>query len=362
MLELDLVFNTIAARADQADQGIINLSADMQELHHAGLIAAVLPKEYGGKGLGYEPYGIKQAYHVLCSLGCANLAVARVYEGHMNAVKLLALYGNEAQKQRIFSEVSQGKLLGVWGANAASPTRMETLPNGKRRLQGAKRFASGLGLIDFAIITVNMPENNGTQLVIVPVDEKSRMDKSVWNTTGMRTTDSGNYDFCDVEITADQLVGRLNDYSREPHFEGGIWRYCAAHVGAIKALAIALREHLSTTGQDKNPHQMKRYAELLLAYETARLWSEKAAHRVEASLAGASAVAYTLLAREQVERSCLEALHIIDRAFGTASFFENHPVERIRRDLSFYLRQAALDAKLEHGAHHFLVEDLLWEP
>ena len=104
----------------------------------------------------------------------------------------------------------------------------------------------------------------------------------------------------------------------------------------------------STAADD--PLAAARLADLALACETGRLWVERAAFRVEAHGAGETDVAYVLLAREAVERACLTVIETVDRLIGAASFFEGHPVERIRRDLSFFLRQANLDGKRAKAA------------
>ena len=61
-------------------------------------------------------------------------------------------------------------------------------------------------------------------------------------------------------------------------------------------------------------------------------------------------MAYVLLAREAVERACLSVIETVDRLIGAASFFDGHSAERIRRDLSFFLRQANLDGKRARAA------------
>jgi alkylation response protein AidB-like acyl-CoA dehydrogenase len=84
--------------------------------------------------------------------------------------------------------------------------------------------------------------------------------------------------------------------------------------------------------------------------EAARRFVESAASGVEAKGAGEDAVAIVLLAREFVERTALEVMQIAERSLGTAAFFDGHPADRIRRDLGFFLRQAALDEKLMKAA------------
>jgi hypothetical protein len=53
-----------------------------------------------------------------------------------------------------------------------------------------------------------------------------------------------------------------------------------------------------------------------------------------------------VLMREGVEHCIVAALEIIERGLGTQLHRENLAVSRLRRDLSFYIRQAAVDERL----------------
>ncbi|MBO9456194.1 hypothetical protein J7376_13355 [Paracoccus sp. R12_1] len=78
----------------------------------------------------------------------------------------------------------------------------------------------------------------------------------------------------------------------------------------------------------------------------APLFVTDAACRVEAPGAGEEEAALSLAARETVETACLEAMALADRALGARSFVTGNPIDLLRRDLGFFLRQADLDGKL----------------
>ncbi len=102
--------------------------------------------------------------------------------------------------------------------------------------------------------------------------------------------------------------------------------------------------------------QQARFGEILIAQETARLWTLRAAEMAEqdgpAAALAADRVAYVNLARLAVEAACLDALRLAQRSLGLAAFMQPNPVERLSRDLGTYLRQPAPDAVLlEAGTH-----------
>ena len=80
-----------------------------------------------------------ELFDALVALGRANLSAGRIFEGHVNAIKLLDLYGS--------GERPSG-LLGIWGADGPDPVRIE---NGI--LRGQKLFASGADVLDHVIVT-----------------------------------------------------------------------------------------------------------------------------------------------------------------------------------------------------------------
>ncbi len=350
----------IAARATAADRGDRDLSADVEALRGAGLLAAPLSPEAGGPGLGTTADGALAAVRIFRRLGRANLAVARLFEGHVNAVKLVLVHGDGAVRRRTFAAVREGALLAVWGADGDDPVRLARR-EGRLVLFGEKRFASGLGLVGAALVTAGT--DAGPQLVLVPADDPLRADAADWTLSGMRATRSGRYVLEGMAVPAEAAVGAPGDLLREPHFEGGTWRYAAAHAGGAEALFGAVAAGLRARGRERHPVQEMRLGEAAIACETARLWVERAAVRVEADgdRDAEGAAAYALFAREATEAACRRVIDLSAGALGTGAFAAGEPVERIRRDLDLFIRQAAPDAKRSRAVSALLARDGLPE-
>ncbi|MGB7418838.1 MAG: acyl-CoA dehydrogenase family protein [Erythrobacter sp.] len=346
------ILEQIEGRAAAADQQEGNVSRDIEDLRREGWLTACLPCELGGEGWGCEANSTIAAFDALRNLGRANLSVARLFEGHMNAVKLVVLYGSGTARERLGAAVLNGALLGVWGADdRACPLSygMETRSGQHRiKLSGAKMFASGLGLVSKAIVTAG--GEDGERLLLVPVDEEERGDPATWNMGGMRATQSGRYDFTGLVLGSGASIGNAGDYFVEPHFEGGIWRYCAAHLGAAERLYDEMLGALTASDRAQDPHQQKRITDAAIAIETARLWLVRAAREIEACDADAHKAALALLAREVTHDACRKVITLSEAALGMAAHIAGSPVERIRRDLGLFLCQAAPDAKRARAA------------
>ena len=146
------MINAIRANAAAQDHDDGDLGGDIAMLHAAGWLTACLPARLGGQGWGCEWAGLPDAILALRLTGYANLATARLFEGHMNAAKLIALHAAPITAERIAQDVADGALLGVWGADHAShPVSLEPAEEGSN-LRGTKQFASGLGLVSHAVI------------------------------------------------------------------------------------------------------------------------------------------------------------------------------------------------------------------
>jgi alkylation response protein AidB-like acyl-CoA dehydrogenase len=325
-------------------------------LHAAGLMAVVLPAGEGGLGLGIDRGTTTALLRILAHIGRYDLSVGRVYEGHCNALQLIALYGTSAQRAVACADAAAGRLFGVWNTEeAASAVRIEAAPAGGRRLRGAKIFCSGAGCVTRPIVTAR-DDTGGVQMCLLAADRTTvSVDLSGWRPLGMAASLSGRVGVDGVAIEAADLLGEADDYRREPWFLGGAARFAAVHLGgAESALRIAVR-HLRATGRGEDPSQIARIGTLAIAVDAGRARLERTARFLDRCLGVGSrpdpalarrAVHQAQMMRLAIERICLDALELATRSVGVAGLLRPHPLERLVRDLATYLRQPAPDAAL----------------
>ncbi len=320
---------------------------DFQALRELGVLSAPLPVDQGGHGAGTEPGGMGLILHMLTLLGQGNLSVGRLFEAHVNAVKLIAAYGTPAQAGRAAAEVRDGHLFGLWVTD--SPGHDLRLSDGG--LHGSKGPCSGAGHVTRALVTVSTPA--GSRMAVAALDATVAIEPKRGALQGMRAGVNGVARFQGTPLPGDALIGGPGDYLREPLLSTGAWRTSAVTLGGLDALVVATREQLARRGHQAAPLQQDRFGRMLIAQETARLWTAAAAERAEASDApAAEQVAYVNLARIAVEAACLDAMRLTQRSLGLAAFLRPNPVERLLRDLAVYLRQPAPDSVLTEAALH----------
>jgi len=365
------------ARAAETDQVGGFPTQEFAWLREAGLLVAALPTTLGGVGLG-EPAAALALLQVLYHMGRGNLAVGRLFEGHVNALLLVQRFGTAAQVARYAADARAGHVFGVWNTeNPARGVRLELLADGSYRLHGTKTFASGAGHITRPLLTGALPGQQGWQMLVLAADEQPpRLDRSFWRPLGMRATASFIADFERLDITKDCLIGRPNDYYQQPWFGGGAVRFAAVQLGGAAAVLDETRRFLRSLGRTDDPYQRQRLGELLTLHEAGQAWLRGAAAHVPLPVqpgqalappaATSAALAYANLMRTATEEICLRTLQLAERSVGARGLLQPEPFERLHRDLTHYLRQPAPDAILADAGRFALESDKpsyeLWQP
>jgi alkylation response protein AidB-like acyl-CoA dehydrogenase len=342
----------IAAMASSRDRDGDFPADEMDALRAAGALVAPLPAALGGLGFGTDPAAWRDAVALLRLIGQASLPLGRVYEGHMNAVRLVCRLGTREQARRAAADAAAGHLFGVWNTDPGdTPLRLAG-----DRLDGAKILASGAGYVTRALVTV---AGEPRPLLMVPLDAGDRADLSGWTAQGMRASATGRVDFGGIATAAVEPIGVPGAYLAQPDFSGGAWRVIAVQLGGLDALMVELRAGLVQRSRHTNPHQLARVGAALIAQETAALFVHRAAELAEAANPDAEqVVAYVGLARIAVETACLDAMRLAQRSIGLPAFMRPAAIERLCRDLATYLRQPVPDETLTEAAAWFMEHDL----
>ena len=321
---------------------------DIAALAASGLLMAPVPRRWGGLGLGTEPDEAAATLAVFRILGRGNLALGRLMEAHVNALRLAFRYGEEALSRAVAQDCADGQLCALWVTDPPG-SGLHAGPEGT--VSGAKQFCSGAGHATRAVVTVE--DAGETRLAYVVLGDGISTQPLPGGLAGMRAATTGQVTFDGARAT---LFGAPGDYLREPDFSCGAWRTSAATLGGLDALLDQLRRQLKGRGREGDAHQQARFGQALMATETARLWMAEAAHRAEhADSEPDSAIAYVGLARLAVERACLDVMEIAQRSLGVAALLQGNPVERLCRDLATYLRQPAADMILTEAAARALM-------
>ena len=326
----------------------------LKKIAEENLLAAPLPVEFGGAGLGTEKGTTRAMLEVLKTFGRGNLVVGRVYEGHLNAVLLLKLFASKTQIQKYAAEIFREKrLFGVWNTEAGGGVRIE--PRGDERyiLHGAKTFATGVDFVTRPFVNGALQPDGGWQMCVVPIEKvETAVDKSWWQPLGMRATRSFRVDFTGVELAKTDLIGAAGDYYKQPFFNGGAIRFAAVQLGAAEAIFDETRAYLRELNRTNDPFQQMRLGEMAILIESGNLWLDGAARAFDAYEENSSAeqretfLAYANMMRTAIGEICEKTMNLCAKSIGARGLNQPYHFERIIRDLTIYLRQPAPDASL----------------
>ncbi|MEP9402187.1 acyl-CoA dehydrogenase [Sphingomonas sp. VNH70] len=275
----------------------------------------------------------------LHNAGRRDLPLARLLEGHVDAVQIVRRYGSAAQVTALADALAAGATLGVW--NAGLPGEGLRWDGG--RLSGGKSHASGAGVLSHALVTAD--DDAGARLLLVDLAAAPpEIDRDWWRVTGMQRSETHLVRWSQAPVGAEAAIGAPGDYPREPWFGGGALRFVAVHAGAVAGLCDAARAHLVAAGRADDPFQAARLAELFVAADGAA-GAVRAAAEAWASDGDAARLARVAAARIAVTAAAERAIVVAREAVGLAGQFVAHPLAARIADLSVYLRQPAPDAQ-----------------
>lgn len=351
-----MFFKKLHALNLQTSYGSGRPTEEIALLKDSGLLEVVLP----GKPYDFNGRHSPALLSLLRRFGRASGAIGRIYEGHINALFLIHLYGTETQKRHWYGLVREERaLFGVWNTDAQEGLRYQQGTGAAIMLEGAKAFCSGADLVDHALMGGKWQQNGkeAWQMAIVPMADvgEERIDKSSWQTLGMRSSISYTICFSGISIPESKLLGAPEDYTRSPFFLSGAIRFAAVHQGMAESVFQATLHYLQKQHRADDVFQKVRIGHMQMAIRTGQLWLSDAAKLFDktcddAQKYGDGMEAYAHMARLAIERIGLYVLEQSAVCVGAKGLMANEGIESLHRDLAFYLRQPAPDATLQHAA------------
>ncbi len=306
-----------------------------------------------GEAMAFGTTHTARLLQLLKLVGKGNLSVGRIYEGHINALFLIHLFGTAAQRERWYADVKQGQhMFGVWNTQAQGGVRIVSQGGGRFILEGAKTFCSGAKFISRPIVPGKLIDEKGNelgwQMCIVSLDQFPAVpvDSSFWQPLGMHASVSHKIDFSGISINESDLLGKPEDYHQQPYFSGGAIRFAAVQLGGAEAVFDATRHFLQKLKRIEDPYQRMRLGEMAMLIESGNLWINQAANMADSQASSAQIINYANMTRTAIERICLETMRLSERCVGARGLLYPEPFARLHADLTTYLRQPAPDAAL----------------
>jgi hypothetical protein len=168
---------------------INEVAADFAAAVESGRLDLPLP----GGGRTYERWA------ALADLAGEDLSLARLSEGHADALAILAELGAGPPPER--------SRWGVWAAQPPGPGLMASRAGGGWRLDGLKHYCSGARSCTHALVTAAAPD--GIRLFAISTENLAPV-AGTWPATGMAGSDTLDVEFTEI---AAEPVGEPGGYT-----------------------------------------------------------------------------------------------------------------------------------------------------
>jgi alkylation response protein AidB-like acyl-CoA dehydrogenase len=277
-----------------------------------------------------------QRWSALAAVAEQDLSLAKLYEGHTDALAILRELGELRPA---------GGSWAVWAAETPQGrTVIETTADGGIRLRGSKCWCSGAADVTHGLLTAWHADGRGPQLVSVTMAQPGIVVSSdAWHAVGMAGSASLNVAFHGAHA---RLVGNEGQYlSRAGFWHGGAGVAACWYGGAV-ALGESLRQALlKADPASAHPFRLAALGKVELALtHTAALLRDAAAWIDANPQHDAGAVA--LRVRLSAEQCAATVLDECGRALGAAAYCLDADFARRAADLPVFVRQS-------HGERDF---------
>ncbi len=328
---------------DSSQQFDPDLLKKMAELNILGIC---LPEKYGGAGMDYISLGL--ACEELEYADTSARVILSVHIG-LNSLTLLA-WGNKHQKEKYLIPQAKGEKIATFGLtepNAGSDVvgiQSTAVRKGEKYiLNGEKMWISLAAVADNFLIFAwtdldkkKARDHSGISCFIVERNSKGVTTGHIHGKLGVRAGSTGWISMQDVEVPAENLVGKEGEGFGIAMFslEQGRYTVAAGSTGLIKACIDACVRYSETRKTFQVPikeHQLVKemLANMYSGYEFARLLWLKAGWMRNVGLRSTRETSLAKwIACQEAEKAAADAVQV----HGAYGFCDEYPVERYYRN------------------------------
>jgi alkylation response protein AidB-like acyl-CoA dehydrogenase len=332
--------------ARAADTSLCVDKASVEALKESGLLAVMVPAEYGGWG-----WDAQAANSVIEQVASADPSVAIMLYLHCAVVTRINRFGSQPLRRRWFERVVRDGWLAcsAWSESGSTAdkralaTTASRDPSGDWIVSGGKTFATSATVADFFLVLAQLGHDtqqadpapassyggSGQALFLLPgTADGVHVPGDSLDMAGMRGSGTGTAAFHDVVVGASDLLCQYEDTGlaiQLPHRLG--LTLGAVSVGTARyAYEIAV-DHLRRKDQLGDPGVRSQLAQLTVAIEAARSMVADLGSKAPHSTPSLS-YAVKVFASTSSQDVCDQ----IRRLLGSSGYMRQHEINRVCRD------------------------------
>jgi alkylation response protein AidB-like acyl-CoA dehydrogenase len=323
-------------RKERFDTELVQMIAEM------GFLGAIVPEEYGGRGIDYRTYGL-----IVEEVGRGDSAMRTVVSVVTSLVcSSIARWGSEDQKRRWLPDLCSGEALGCFGLTEPDTgsdasnlkTRAERVDGGWR-ITGAKMWISLGNYARLALIFAQTEAEGGHRGIacfLVPTDSEGFSSQEIHGKLGLKGADTAELSLDGVEVPDDALMGEVGDGFKiaMSALDSGRFSVAAGCVGICQGCldaSISYAKERQQFGRSIASFQLVQelIADIVVQTEAARGLVWRAAWLKDT---GQPNTAETSIAKLYATEAAVECANRAIQVHGGSGYVDDYPVERYLRD------------------------------
>ncbi|MEO8447549.1 MAG: acyl-CoA dehydrogenase family protein [bacterium] len=325
---------------DEAQEFPMEIAKKLGEI---GFLGIIFPEEFGGSNFSTMEYAIiiEEISKVDPSIGLTLAAHNGLCTNH------IFRFASDELKKKYLPDLTTGKKLGAWGltenvsgSDAAAMATVAERKNGHYILNGSKLFITHGSVGETAVVTAvtdKSKNKNGISAFIVEKGWKGFKTGKKENKLGMRASDTAELIFENLEVPAENLIGKEGEGFKQcmQILDGGRIAIAALSLGIGQGALDASLKYAKERKQFGKPLaefqgiQFK-LSDMATEIDAARLLTYRAAYFKDQgrdiNLPAAMAKYY---ASEVATKATNESIQI----HGGYGFIKDFPVEKFYRDV-----------------------------
>jgi len=315
----------------------------VKKIADQGYLGAIVPREYGGAGLGYIDYGL-----VVEEIGRGCSSVRTVISVQTSLVcSAILKWGTEEQKRHYLPKLCSGEWLGCFGltepdtgSDAANQRTRATKTADGWSINGAKMWISMGNYAKLALIfaqTDPAKGHRGLACFLVDTEQPGYAAQTIEHKMGLHASDTASISLDEVKAGPDDVLGEIGDGFKVAMsaLDSGRFSVAAGCVGICRGCveeSVKYAKEREQFGRPIASFQLVQamIADMVLKTDASRMLVWRAGFLKDQNRPN---TLETSVAKLHATEAAVECANTAIQVHGGAGYVDDHPVERYFRDV-----------------------------
>ena len=338
----DFADNEIVPRARDNDRNEHFDTDLVQKIADIGFLGAIVPEEYGGRGVDYRTYGL-----IVEEVGRGCSAMRTVVSVVTSLVcTSIVRWGSEEQKKQWLPQLCSGEALGCFGltepdtgSDASNLKTRAVKTDGGWKITGGKMWISLGNFAKLALIFAQTdPEqkHRGIACFLVPTDTPGFSSSEIHGKLGLRGSDTAELSLDGVEVGDEALMGEVGEGFKiaMSALDSGRFSVAAGCVGICQGSVTASVSYAKERRQFDRPIAAFQLVQELIADQVVQTEAARALVWRAGWLkdVGKPNTMETSMAKLYATEAAVDCANKAIQVHGGSGYVDDYPVERYLRD------------------------------